>query len=235
MNRWGQLCTLTKQDSISQGVEGDLFEFQTTPKLHVQASIYVCNLGSSDAHPKCLTEKRQDCARSGFDETGHTCTRKCRLEQHLHCCLPGMHFSRDSRWALSMGRAWAAPGISTQSLCDVGKADAGRPQWNGWMPQQQSWKVKVLGLNNSQGCCRRVLESRGSVTFSSAHMVQMPWWSGADPLQATRESFSTPGEVPPPCVPTRPSFPGHTTLCWLMRGRKKQFHGWKDWFLFCSS
>lgn len=107
-----------------------------------------------------------------------------------------------------------------QSLCGLGKADAGRLQWSGWMPQQWSCKLEALGLSNSQGCSRRVLGSRDSMTFSSAHMPQTPWWPGADPLQATRETFSTPGEVPTPCGPTGPLFPGHTTLCWLLRGRK---------------
>lgn len=148
------------------------------------------------------------------------CTMKCRQDQHLHCCLPGMNFSRNFRWALWIGLAWAAPEISYRACviwvmqmqvdCNgVAGCPSNNPaSWKLW-----AWKTP---RDIAEECWRQ-----GAQWLSAQTILLKHPGPGADPLQATRETFSTPGEVPPLCVPTSPPFPGHTTLCCLLRGRKK--------------
>lgn len=236
MNRWGHLCTSTKWDSIQQGVEGDLFK--TTPKLHVQASITWAIL-ASDAHPKCLNKKRQDHARNSLDEKGHTRTMKCRLDQHLHCCLPGMHSSRDFRSALSMGRAWVAPGISYRPCV-------------GWVKQMQVDCNAVAGCPSNNPARWKLWDWK-----TARDVAEECWSQGAQRLSAQPILLKCPGGlVLTHFRPPEKSFPPqershfHVSL-WALpsldtphyadcQGGGKNpfsiFSGWrKGWFLICSS
>lgn len=129
----------------------------------------------------------------------HTHTTKCRLNQHLYCCLPGMHSSRDFRWALSMRWAWAAPGIFYRACV-------------GWVKQMQVECSAVAGCPSNNPAKWKIWAWKTARDVAEECWSQGAQWLSAQPIllkcpgDLVLTHFRPPGKPLPP--QERSHFPG---------------------------